>query len=53
MIFIVIGIIVLVIGIITGKNESPVKPYNGLLKIIGIIIILLGISLSSVKQIEP
>lgn len=53
MIVIVIGIILVIIGIITGKNESPVKPYKGLIKVIGVLVILLGISLSSVKQIEP
>ena len=53
MIIIFIGIIVLVAGIIIGKNESPLKSYNGIIKTLGLIIIAIGISYASVKQIEP
>lgn len=53
MFIIIIGIVVVVIGIIIGKNESPAKPYNGTIKIIGFLIMLIGGSYASVKQIEP
>jgi regulator of protease activity HflC (stomatin/prohibitin superfamily) len=53
MFIILIGIVVTVIGFVIAKNESPAKPYNGIIKIIGFLIILIGGSLSSVKQIEP
>jgi regulator of protease activity HflC (stomatin/prohibitin superfamily) len=53
MFIILIGIVVTVIGFVIAKNESPAKPYNGIIKIIGFLIILIGGSLASVKQIEP
>ena len=53
MFVIIIGIVVVVLGIIIGKNESSVRPYNGTIKIIGFLIILIGGSLASAKQIEP
>jgi regulator of protease activity HflC (stomatin/prohibitin superfamily) len=53
MFIILIGIVVTVIGFVIAKNESPAKPYNGIIKIIGFLIILIGGSYASVKQIEP
>jgi regulator of protease activity HflC (stomatin/prohibitin superfamily) len=53
MFLIVLGIVVIVIGFVNAKTESPVKPYAGIIRIVGIIIVLVGASLSAVKQIEP
>jgi len=53
MFFIVIGIIVIVVGFVLAKTESPVKPYTGVIRIVGLLMILTGASLSAVKQIEP
>jgi regulator of protease activity HflC (stomatin/prohibitin superfamily) len=53
MFLIIIGIIVLVLGFILVKTESPAQPYTGIIKIVGILIVLVGVSLSAVKQIEP
>lgn len=53
MLIIFIGIVVLVIGIIIGKNPSPLSTYNGLIKTAGVLIIAIGIASASVKQIEP
>ncbi len=53
MFLIAIGIIVLVFGFISARTDSPIKSYSGIVWISGFIVILVGISLSSVKQIEP
>jgi regulator of protease activity HflC (stomatin/prohibitin superfamily) len=53
MFLIIIGIIVIVLGFILVKTESPAQPYTGIIKIVGILILLVGVSLSAVKQIEP
>lgn len=53
MIIIIIGIVVLVIGFMVTKNESPLKPYGGTIKLVGLLIALAGIIYGSAKQIEP
>jgi len=47
------GIVVIVIGFVIANNESPVKPYSGMIRIIGFLIVIAGAGLASVKQIEP
>jgi len=53
MFLIFIGIIVIVIGFVLAKTESPVKEYNGTIRIVGFLVVLVGLGLASVKQIEP
>jgi regulator of protease activity HflC (stomatin/prohibitin superfamily) len=53
MFLIILGIIVIVIGFVLGRTESPVKPYTGIIRIVGFILVLAGAGLSAVKQIEP
>jgi regulator of protease activity HflC (stomatin/prohibitin superfamily) len=53
MFLIFIGIAVVIVGFVIAKNESPVKPYSGMIRIIGLLITLVGVGLASVKQIEP
>lgn len=53
MFIIFFGIAVIVIGFLLANNESPAKPYSGMTKIIGFLILLVGAGLASVKQIEP
>ena len=53
MFLIVLGIIVIVIGFAVSKAESPIKPYSGIIRIVGFVAVLIGVSLSAVKQIEP
>jgi len=53
MFLIFIGIAVVIVGFVIAKNESPVKPYSGMIRIVGLLIALVGIGLASVKQIEP
>ena len=49
----VIGIIVIVIGFVIVKTDSPFKPYSGIIRIVGFLLVVTGAGLSAVKQIEP
>lgn len=53
MFLIFIGIGVIVVGFVIAKNESPIKPYSGMIRIVGFLIALAGLGLASIKQIEP
>ena len=53
MFLIFIGIAVVIIGFVIAHNESPVKPYSGMIRIVGFLIVFVGAGLASVKQIEP
>ncbi len=49
----VLGIIIIVLGFVLAKAESPVKPYTGIFKIVGFLMVLTGAGLAAVKQVEP
>jgi regulator of protease activity HflC (stomatin/prohibitin superfamily) len=53
MFLILIGLAVLIVGFVIAKNESPVKPYSGMVRLIGVVIMLIGAGMSAIKQIEP
>jgi len=53
MFIIVIGIAVVIVGFLISKNESPVKPFGGTVRLVGILLTLAGALYASVKQIEP
>ncbi len=53
MFLMVLGIAIIVAGFVLAKMDSPVKPYTGMIRITGFILVLIGASLSAVKQIEP
>jgi len=50
---IVVGILAIVMGFVLAKTDSPLKPYTGIIRIVGFLIVLAGVGLSAVKQIEP
>jgi regulator of protease activity HflC (stomatin/prohibitin superfamily) len=51
---IIVGIIILVIGFVATSSAEPLLRKNvSLIKTAGVVVILIGISISSVKQIEP
>jgi regulator of protease activity HflC (stomatin/prohibitin superfamily) len=50
---IVIGIIVLIIGFVAAKSDPPLRAYKTMLKMAGVLVILIGISIASVVQVEP
>ncbi len=53
MFLIIVGIVVIVIGFVLAKTESPVMAYTGTIRIAGFLILMLGLGVASVKQIEP
>jgi regulator of protease activity HflC (stomatin/prohibitin superfamily) len=53
MFLIFIGIAVIVVGFVIAGNESPAKPFSGMIRLIGLLILIVGAGLASVKQIEP
>ncbi len=53
MLLVLIGIGVLVLGFALAKSDSPLTEYLGSIKVAGILLVLVGLGLSSVKQIEP
>ena len=50
---IIIGILVLFLGVIAAGSKDRMHNFQGILKIAGIILILVGLSMSCVVQIEP
>jgi len=53
MFLLILGIIIIVVGFVVAKPESPVKQFSGIIRIAGFIIVLIGAGVSAVKQIEP
>jgi len=53
MTIILIGIVILVLGFAAAKADPPVRNFNSMIKIAGVVVIVIGISLSTVVQIEP
>jgi len=51
---IIIGIIILVIGFVATKSDEPIlRKYKSIIKTAGIIVILIGMSIACVVQVEP
>jgi regulator of protease activity HflC (stomatin/prohibitin superfamily) len=53
MAIIILGIIVLLTTLALGKMDTPVRQYLGTIRVVGIIIVLIGVVFSAVYQIEP
>jgi regulator of protease activity HflC (stomatin/prohibitin superfamily) len=53
MTIILFGIIILVIGFIADKSNPPFKTYRSIIKAAGVIVILIGITVASIVQVEP
>jgi len=49
----ILGIIILIIGFVMAKAESPLKPYTGIIRIVGFVMVVAGAAFSAFKQIEP
>jgi regulator of protease activity HflC (stomatin/prohibitin superfamily) len=50
---ILIGIVILIIGFVADKADPALRAYKSLIKTAGIVVILIGISIASVIQVEP
>ena len=53
MILVIIGLAVVAFGFVLAKSESPLNEYLGAFRIVGFLLVLIGLGLSAVKQIEP
>ncbi len=53
MILVLIGIAVIAFGFLLSKSDSPVNEYLGAIRIVGFLLIIVGLGMSAVKQIEP
>jgi regulator of protease activity HflC (stomatin/prohibitin superfamily) len=50
---IVIGIIILIIGFLAAKSDPPLRNFKTMLSTAGVIVILIGVSISCIVQVEP
>ena len=52
MALIIVGMIILIIGIVIGRNPSSAQRYAGIVKISGIVIMVIGVLIGSIVQID-
>jgi len=52
MLIAILGIIILIVGIVLKRSPEPGSHFSGIARIAGVIIVVLGLAFSSVKQIE-
>jgi regulator of protease activity HflC (stomatin/prohibitin superfamily) len=50
---ILLGVVVLIVGFLATGPGSPLKPYSSILKLVGVIAVVAGFSISSIVQVEP
>jgi regulator of protease activity HflC (stomatin/prohibitin superfamily) len=53
MTIVLLGILVLFLGFFVAKGNTQLRPYTKILKAVGAIMLIVGISMASVVQIEP
>jgi regulator of protease activity HflC (stomatin/prohibitin superfamily) len=53
MFLIILGLIGIVVGFVLAKSNSQARAQSAMIKIIGIVILLIGIAVASIVQIEP
>ncbi len=47
------GIVIFLLGFAAAKADPPLRNFRQMIKVAGILVILIGLSISTVKQIEP
>src|SRR5664280_2404843 len=47
------GILILIVGFVADRSNQPLRGYRSLIKVAGVIVILIGMSIASVVQVEP
>jgi regulator of protease activity HflC (stomatin/prohibitin superfamily) len=50
---IVVGFIIIIIGFVAAKSDAPLRNYRTMIKTAGIIVVLVGLSIACVVQVEP
>jgi regulator of protease activity HflC (stomatin/prohibitin superfamily) len=53
MTIILIGIVILILGFAAAKADPQIRNFKSMIKIAGVVVILIGLSISTVVQIEP
>lgn len=53
MLIAILGIIILIVGIVIKRSPEPASHYSGIVRTVGIVVVLLGLALSAVKVIDP
>ena len=53
MTIILIGIVILVLGFGAAKADPQIRNFKSMIQIVGVVVIIIGISISTVVQIEP
>ena len=53
MLIILLGIIIVAIGFVAAKANTPLRTYRTMIKTAGVIVILIGVSIACVIQVEP
>ena len=53
MLIAVLGVIILIVGIVLKRSPEPASHFANIVRIAGIAVVLIGLLLSSVKQIDP
>src|SRR5450759_1427653 len=50
---ILVGIVIIIIGFVAAKSDPALRAYQSLIKTAGVIVILIGVSIACVVQVEP
>ncbi|MEI6048887.1 MAG: prohibitin family protein [Bacteroidota bacterium] len=53
MTIVVVGIVILIIGFVAAKSDPALRAYQTLIKTAGVVVILIGVSIASIVQVEP
>jgi len=50
---IIVGIVIIIIGFVAAKSDPALRAYQTMIKTAGVIVILIGVSMACVVQVEP
>jgi regulator of protease activity HflC (stomatin/prohibitin superfamily) len=50
---VIVGILIVIIGFLVAKADPSVRAYKSIIKSVGLVVIILGLSIASVVQVEP
>ena len=53
MTIVIVGIVILIIGFVAGKSDPALRAYQTLIKTAGIVVVLVGVSIACIVQVEP
>jgi len=50
---ILLGIVIIIIGFIADKSNPPLRTYRSMIKTAGVVVVLIGMSIACIVQVEP